>query len=310
MNLTDLEVSEDLDSLIVYTDKQVTLANDGGRNLIAAKIEDGYEIREATEEDYYYIKWYSVDEDLIAETKHLFGADVKTLVMPGVAANRTDVVIDGVTYQGWLAYYLMLVEQMYEEGILVGARGDGFGEANMGKNFVITPETFKNAQNRLNIYSYTAKDINSIDSWKQYIDYALESGGWANFCLHQIFPDGTVSEAFHLKISQAKELFGYTNRDDVWVANYEEAAKYYAEWSTAEVEVKCINGVISVTLTDGENNEVYDEALTVKVTVPTSWETCLVNGSETVKVYTDDNGVSYVYVNIIPDSGVVTITNG
>ena len=150
------------------------------------------------------------------------------------------------------------------------------------------------------------KDINSFESWTQYIDYAIESGGWANFCLHQIFEDGTVSEAFHLKESQARALFAYTNRDDVWVANYSEACKYYAEWSTAEVSVECNDGVISVTLTDAENNEVYDEALTVRVTVPTGWTECIV-GDKTVEVMVDENGESFVYVNIIPDSGVVTI---
>ena len=237
----------------------------------------------------------------------LFGVEVKTLVMPGVAANRTDVVVNGVTYHGWIEYYNAVVARMYADGILVGARGDGFGEANMSENFLILPERFGTEAERLNIPSYTAKDVNSFESWTQYIDYATESGGWANFCLHQIFTDDTVSEAFHLKEYQAKALFSYTNRDDVWVANYEEAAKYYAEWATAEVSVSSSNGVISVTLTDGENNDVYDEALTVKVSVPTSWNECLVNGSETVSVITDASGNSYVYVNIVPDSGVVTI---
>ena len=76
MRLTDLEVSKDLKELIVYTDKAVSLANDGGRNLIAAKIYGGYEIREATEDDYYSIKWYSANDELIATTTHLFGADI------------------------------------------------------------------------------------------------------------------------------------------------------------------------------------------------------------------------------------------
>ena len=45
---------------------------------------------------------------------------------------------------------------------------------------------------------------------------------------------------------------------------------------------------------------------TVKVTVPTSWEFCIVNGEE-IKVTVAEDGVRYIYVDVVPDSGDVEI---
>ena len=62
---------------------------------------------------------------------------------------------------------------------------------------------------------------------------------------------------------------------------------------------------MKVTLTDSEDNTVYDEALTVKVYVPATWEAASMNG-EALTVEKDAFG-SFVYANIVPDSGVQEI---
>jgi hypothetical protein len=52
----------------------------------------------------------------------------------------------------------------------------------------------------------------------------------------------------------------------------------------------------------------FNEALTVRVTVPTSWNICVVNGSTELEVKTDSTGEAYVLVDIVPDSGAVVLT--
>ena len=130
------------------------------------------------------------------------------------------------------------------------------------------------------------------------------------FCIHYIVPDGDPIVDFQITQSQATTLFDYTKSKNVCVANFTEATKYYSEWSTAEVSAVCENGVIKVTLTDNERDDVYDVALTVKVTVPNAWKSCIVNGGEAIDVMVDESGASYVYVDIVPDSGVVTLVEG
>jgi hypothetical protein len=158
------------------------------------------------------------------------------------------------------------------------------------------------------MHAYSLRHTQTVESWKQYIDYATESGGWALLMLHRIYADDKtgVDHVIHTKESATRELFEYTNRDDVWVTTLTEATKYYSEWATSTVSTKTVDGVIVLTVTDTENNEVYDEALTVKVTVPESWEFCTVNGEE-IEVKIAENGVRFIYVDVVPDSGSVEI---
>jgi hypothetical protein len=235
----------------------------------------------------------------------LFGEDALTVVEPGIPANRGDMIIDGVLYRGYYAYYTELLLKLYEEGLLVGARGQG---VTCDEEYIITPDALADLEVRFNMHAYSLRHTQTVESWKQYVDFATESGGWALVMLHRIYADDTVGvdHVIHTKESATRELFEYTNRDDVWVTTLTEATKYYSEWATSTVSAEMGDGVIILTVTDTENNEVYDDALTVKVTVPTSWEFCIVNGEE-IKVTVADDGVRYIYVDVIPDSGNVEI---
>ena len=236
----------------------------------------------------------------------LFGEDALTVVEAGVAAQEGDIVIDGVLYRGYYAYYAELLMKLYEEGLLVGARGAGTGP---DKKYIITPEALADLSVRFDMHAYSLRHTQTVESWKQYIDYATESGGWALLMLHRIYEDDTpgVDHVIHTKLSATRELFEYTDRDDVWVTTFTEATKYYSEWATSTVSTKTVDGVIILTVTDTENNEIYDEALTVKVTVPESWEFCIANGEE-IKVQTAENGESFILFDVVPDSGDVQIT--
>jgi hypothetical protein len=156
------------------------------------------------------------------------------------------------------------------------------------------------------IYSSNgSKGANStFEEWKLYIDAALEVGGWATFCLHNVCNTGKY---YNLDEEYAHQLFSYTNKENIWVANYTDALMYYSEWSTATTFAEFIDGKIYVTLSDGEDDALFTEALTVKVTVPESWKTVTLDG-KTLTVNTDESGESFVYVDIVPDSGTVILS--
>ena len=50
-------------------------------------------------------------------------------------------------------------------------------------------------------------------------------------------------------------------------------------------------------------------ALTVKVSVPDSWSV-VACGGDTYEVIKSEDGTSYVLIDIVPDSGTVTLTQG
>ncbi len=152
-----------------------------------------------------------------------------------------------------------------------------------------------------------------IDKWTEYIDHAIETGGWATFCIHEIMPDdhqqGKAKSGHYIYQTQAKALFSHANDygDDIWIASYDEAAKYFLEWSTASVtaEVKAGN-IIAVNLVTEETDERLNVALTVKVSVPDSFESVSLNG-ENVEIMSDGDGSKYVLVDVKPGETVLLL---
>ena len=139
--------------------------------------------------------------------------------------------------------------------------------------------------------------------WKPYIDKAMENFGWAVFCIHNI-----ANSYYAISDAEANKLFAYTDRDEVWVATYSEASLYYCEWSTANVSTSYANGELKVTLTDGEKDEIFSMPLTVEVKVPSDWGSAIA-GNNLYKVRSNGE-YNYILIDIVPDSGPVTITRG
>ncbi len=152
-----------------------------------------------------------------------------------------------------------------------------------------------------------------IEYWTNYIDKAAETEGFACFCIHNIRGDTHTGSGHFIYQSQADALFGYVNeRDDLWIATFEDAMLYYNEWSTATVSATAYRDEkITVTLSDSENDEIYNMPLTVKVEVPDTWVKAVATQGqrvETLPIYTDDDGVCFVYVDIVPDSDDMILT--
>ncbi len=140
-----------------------------------------------------------------------------------------------------------------------------------------------------------------------FIDSALERGGWACFCFHDIVKQGE-SGTYHVYYEQADKLFGYANSKseagDAWVATYSDALTYFSEWAASTARAVLKNGeYIDLSLTPSVDNELYDMPLTVKVNVPNSWESCTytyMGQTIDLTVNEDEDGAKFVYANIIP----------
>lgn len=167
----------------------------------------------------------------------------------------------------------------------------------------ITVEQALNAENAAN----GVADVSHVEN---FISAAMESGTLAAFCFHTVRPTTYEKEGgLHIYNEQADAILAYVQRyaetGELWSTTFTTACKYYGAWSTSKLDVRALDGVIFVSLTDGEDNEIYDEALTVKISVPDDWQTASANGNTlTVK---GENGAKYVLVDILPDSGIVSV---
>ena len=209
--------------------------------------------------------------------------------------------VDGVLYETYRTYYSELIAQALENGDIINYIGNTMGTTAANTNRYVTKDNIKNPNGIARLF-VGPNDNKAL--WTQFIDNAADNNGWATFCIHKITP--SASSGHYILESDAEALFAHAASKNVWIANFTEAGLYYAEWASAEVTTSYEDGKISVTLTDAEDNTVYDEELTVKVYVPATWTTATMNG-ETLTVHTDESG-SFVYANIVPDSGTQQIT--
>ena len=246
--------------------------------------------------------------------RELLGIDAYTFIKPGVGAKLSQ-------------YYFDLLESC---GTYIGARGTNSSPSNP-KAMVNLVSDFANPSKRFNVKSYmiehyaTSKkkvtDINSepfecltadIDYWMDYIDSAIANGGFACFCIHDIEANDYVGANHHIYQAQADMLFSYAcEKDNLWIATFDEAVIYYSEWSTASVSaIAYKNESITVRLTDEENDEIYDLPLTVKVKVPSEWYSVTVTQGDATASYEviHSDGESYAFVDVTPDKGDALVT--
>lgn len=234
-----------------------------------------------------------------------------TIIHAGIGVRTSNFAAGDKNVPTYLTYYNELVDQAIADNFYIGGRGT-FQVTNTADSSsrVILPSSLKTAANRRSVPAYMIvnanKGENGIENWTAYIDHAIRKGGWACYCIHAMSKPEEAG-GHYIYESDAEELFRYSDDKNVWVATFTDAMLYYLEWSTATAKAEFENGVVKVTLKDKEPDELFNMPLTVKVTVPSAWKGAVCDG-ETLEAYTDDNGNKCVYVNIVPGSGPVEIT--
>jgi hypothetical protein len=171
----------------------------------------------------------------------------------------------------------------------------------------------ENRTHRLAYIIGTSTNGEMPDSWKNHIDNAIAAnGGWASFCIHAMVED--IAEegqgAHKITWDQAEALFKYASDkgDALWIATQTDATMYYHQWSTSVLthSYDVLSGKISVSITDEENDELYNMPLTVKVSVPGTWESAMVGDVE-LEIRENADGSHFVYVDVAPETTVTII---
>jgi len=145
-------------------------------------------------------------------------------------------------------------------------------------------------------------------------------GGWTNYHFHQIDfssyteVDGTeiTSESQWLDFWFSYYLQPLRDSRSLWCDTYRNIAKYGQERDTAQLTVESVSdSAISVSIHDQMDDTVFTEALTVKIMVDDTWQDVVATDAQGNEVFAEivtyDEG-TFVYVDVVPDQGTVTVT--
>ena len=228
---------------------------------------------------------------------------------------------DGTVITTYKVFLDKVTEEAYKNGDLVGVSstfGSTYSPTLNLLTKVVTNEKFDDEE-RLRIPRYMIEYYNAnpegsvngdISNWTDYIDAAIELNGWAPFCIHKIRENAPESTSDHIITeAQAEALFKYAIENNICVMTHTEATLYFSEWSTASVICELVDREIRVTVTDGEDDGIYNVPLTVKVELPESWESVEIAGKE-CEILRNEDGSAYILVDAVPDAKAVIVTRG
>ena len=141
-------------------------------------------------------------------------------------------------------------------------------------------------------------------------DAAEQQGKWLFAFIHSL--DGGRDCWGTWEIDMWTTYLDYLKRKNLWVGTFGATVKYIKERAAATLSVlSSSSDQIVLQLTDTLDDTIYDQPLTVRSEVPSSWVTATVQqGSSTIDVTPVVEGATRViYYNVVPDRGPITLKN-
>jgi hypothetical protein len=98
--------------------------------------------------------------------------------------------------------------------------------------------------------------------------------------------------------------------DRLWVARFDDVAKYGQERDSATVTSVLKGDKIEMNVTDRMDDKLFDYPLTVKVRLPDGWKTAkaMQNGKSVPVNTVSHNGSRFALVEAVPDRGTVVLS--
>ena len=149
-------------------------------------------------------------------------------------------------------------------------------------------------------------DSYSLDEMKSYTDAAEEQGEWLITYYHSL--DGTGYESWTIDTFIA--YLDYLQTKNLWVGTFGSVVKYIKERESANLSlISSSEDQIVLNLTDTLDDAIFDEPLTIRSEVPSSWAKVRVKqGTGAITVTPGMEGTqTVIYYNVIPDRGFITL---
>jgi len=150
----------------------------------------------------------------------------------------------------------------------------------------------------------------TLEQMKEWVDTSLANGTWLVLVIHGI--EGVGYQP--LQTDKVRAYFDYIKSLDgrLWVATFQDGAKYMRERMRSTVTTKQAGEAIEVTVQHSLDPKLYDLPLTARTTVPAEWTSAQVRqGTTTSRVPVQrEGGESYVQYRVAPNAGVARLERG
>jgi hypothetical protein len=149
-----------------------------------------------------------------------------------------------------------------------------------------------------------------LEDMKGWVETSLANGTWLVLVIHGI--EGVGYQP--LQTEKVRAFFDYLKAQEgrLWVATYQDGAKYMRERMRSTVTTKQTGHAIEVTVKHSLDPKLYDLPLTARTTVPADWTSVQIRqGRQRTNVPVQREGSeSYVQYRVAPNAGVVRLERG
>jgi len=147
--------------------------------------------------------------------------------------------------------------------------------------------------------------LSKMEGW---IDTTMEDSAWLVLVFHGV--QGIGWEAMPEERYAAYFDYIKSKEDSLWVATFQDAYKYVRERMNAKVRSKSGSGEITVTLTHNLDRSIYNLPLTLRTSVPDTWQSAMVRqGEAKIEVKVKREGaMAFVQFRAMPNGAKIVIT--
>jgi len=150
----------------------------------------------------------------------------------------------------------------------------------------------------------------SLDTMKGWIDTSLGHGVWLVLVFHGI--EGIGYEALPTEIVRAYLDYIRQQEARLWVATFQDGAKYARQRMSSKVTAQRSGDAIEVNLTHSLDPKLYDLPLTARTVIPADWKVVRFRQGKDVRwiPVQREAGKQFVLYRIAPNSGVARLEKG
>jgi len=170
-----------------------------------------------------------------------------------------------------------------------------------------------NFPDSLDFYALKSKVWNATvnaDEPNRWVDFAIEKNAWLTETYHVVSQDGATGYYYDTAVSDFDSHLAYIDSQHIWVDTQENISKYVKESKVTKIKSIVISSKrVVLSAKNSLDPSIYDQSLTLKSNIPRTWTNVRIIQAENIQEVSpvEEGGQRYIYYNILPNKGEITI---